>query len=160
MCSAAVRAIRYRIGSGRDGFTWSGVQSVTKKAEWPDWTPPRRWIARQPYLLPLHGRRPRPTRSAHARCISRHRVIAFTHQRAGHDRTAHLLWCIPSPRGRHRSLFAVNVRHQVIVLPMIARADNIGRQARLTGQLLLKQNGAAFRAIFVSAGNESLRRNC
>jgi lipoprotein-anchoring transpeptidase ErfK/SrfK len=47
------RAIRYGIGVGREGFTWSGVQSVTKKAEWPDWTPPPEMIARQPYL-PRH----------------------------------------------------------------------------------------------------------
>jgi lipoprotein-anchoring transpeptidase ErfK/SrfK len=44
------RAIRYGIGVGRDGFTWSGVQTITKKAEWPDWTPPPEMIARQPYL--------------------------------------------------------------------------------------------------------------
>src|SRR5450755_661399 len=44
------QAIRYGIGVGRDGFTWSGVQSVSKKAEWPDWTPPPEMIARQPYL--------------------------------------------------------------------------------------------------------------
>src|SRR5713101_10049870 len=44
------QAIRYGIGVGRDGFTWSGVQSITKKAEWPDWTPPAEMIARQPYL--------------------------------------------------------------------------------------------------------------
>ena len=44
------RAIRYGIGVGRDGFRWSGVQHVTKKAEWPDWTPPAEMIARQPYL--------------------------------------------------------------------------------------------------------------
>src|SRR5229473_6008011 len=44
------KAIRYGIGVGRDGFTWSGVQSVTKKAEWPDWTPPPEMVARQPYL--------------------------------------------------------------------------------------------------------------
>jgi lipoprotein-anchoring transpeptidase ErfK/SrfK len=44
------QAIRYGIGVGREGFTWSGVQSVTKKAEWPDWTPPAEMIARQPYL--------------------------------------------------------------------------------------------------------------
>jgi lipoprotein-anchoring transpeptidase ErfK/SrfK len=44
------RALRYGIGVGRDGFTWSGVQSVTRKAEWPDWTPPPEMIARQPYL--------------------------------------------------------------------------------------------------------------
>src|SRR5882762_8376377 len=44
------RAIRYGIGVGRDGFRWSGVQQITKKAEWPDWTPPAEMIARQPYL--------------------------------------------------------------------------------------------------------------
>ena len=44
------RAIRYGIGVGRDGFRWSGVQHITKKAEWPDWTPPSEMIARQPYL--------------------------------------------------------------------------------------------------------------
>jgi lipoprotein-anchoring transpeptidase ErfK/SrfK len=44
------QAIRYGIGIGREGFTWSGVQSVTRKAEWPDWTPPAEMIARQPYL--------------------------------------------------------------------------------------------------------------
>ena len=44
------RAIRYGIGVGRDGFRWSGVQHITKKAEWPDWTPPAEMIARQPYL--------------------------------------------------------------------------------------------------------------
>ena len=44
------RAMRYGIGVGRDGFRWSGVQSITKKAEWPDWTPPPEMIARQPYL--------------------------------------------------------------------------------------------------------------
>ena len=44
------RAVRYGIGVGRDGFTWSGVQSITRKAEWPNWTPPAEMIARQPYL--------------------------------------------------------------------------------------------------------------
>ena len=44
------KAMRYGIGVGRDGFRWSGVQTITKKAEWPDWTPPAEMIARQPYL--------------------------------------------------------------------------------------------------------------
>src|SRR6266700_407785 len=47
------QAIRYGIGVGRDGFTWAGVQNISKKAEWPDWTPPPEMIARQPYL-PRH----------------------------------------------------------------------------------------------------------
>jgi lipoprotein-anchoring transpeptidase ErfK/SrfK len=44
------KAIRYGIGVGRDGFTWSGVQPISRKAEWPDWIPPAEMIARQPYL--------------------------------------------------------------------------------------------------------------
>ena len=44
------RAIRYGVGVGREGFTWSGVQTVSRKAEWPDWNPPAEMIARQPYL--------------------------------------------------------------------------------------------------------------
>lgn len=44
------RAIRYGVGVGREGFTWAGVQTVSRKAEWPDWHPPAEMIARQPYL--------------------------------------------------------------------------------------------------------------
>jgi lipoprotein-anchoring transpeptidase ErfK/SrfK len=44
------RALRYGIGVGRDGFQWQGLLSISKKAEWPDWTPPPEMIARQPYL--------------------------------------------------------------------------------------------------------------
>jgi len=44
------RAIRYGVGVGRDGFAWSGVQTISRKAEWPDWYPPAEMIARQPYL--------------------------------------------------------------------------------------------------------------
>jgi lipoprotein-anchoring transpeptidase ErfK/SrfK len=44
------RALRYGVGVGRQGFTWAGTQTVTRKAEWPDWHPPAQMIARQPYL--------------------------------------------------------------------------------------------------------------
>jgi lipoprotein-anchoring transpeptidase ErfK/SrfK len=44
------RAIRYGIGVGREGFTWSGVETVSRTAEWPDWSPPPEMISRQPYL--------------------------------------------------------------------------------------------------------------
>jgi lipoprotein-anchoring transpeptidase ErfK/SrfK len=44
------KALRYGIGVGREGFTWSGTERVTKMAEWPDWTPPEEMIVRQPYL--------------------------------------------------------------------------------------------------------------
>jgi lipoprotein-anchoring transpeptidase ErfK/SrfK len=44
------KAVRYGIGVGREGFTWSGVEVITRKAEWPDWSPPAEMLARQPYL--------------------------------------------------------------------------------------------------------------
>jgi lipoprotein-anchoring transpeptidase ErfK/SrfK len=44
------KALRYGIGVGRQGFTWSGVETVSRTAEWPDWYPPAEMIARQPYL--------------------------------------------------------------------------------------------------------------
>jgi len=44
------RAIRYGVRVGRDGFTWNGVQKISRKAEWPDWHPPTEMIERQPYL--------------------------------------------------------------------------------------------------------------
>ena len=46
-------AIRYGIGVGRPGFTWSGVKTITRKAEWPDWTPPPEMLLRRPDL-PAH----------------------------------------------------------------------------------------------------------
>jgi lipoprotein-anchoring transpeptidase ErfK/SrfK len=47
------RAMRYGIGVGRPGFEWSGVKSITRKAEWPDWTPPPEMLKRRPDL-PKH----------------------------------------------------------------------------------------------------------
>jgi lipoprotein-anchoring transpeptidase ErfK/SrfK len=47
---AGGRALRYGIGVGRDGFQWQGLVKITRKMEWPDWTPPEEMIARQPYL--------------------------------------------------------------------------------------------------------------
>jgi lipoprotein-anchoring transpeptidase ErfK/SrfK len=44
------QAMRYGIGVGREGFTWSGEQRVARKTEWPDWRPPAEMLGRQPYL--------------------------------------------------------------------------------------------------------------
>lgn len=44
------QAMRYGIGVGRKGFTWSGEQAVARKTEWPDWRPPAEMLSRQPYL--------------------------------------------------------------------------------------------------------------
>jgi lipoprotein-anchoring transpeptidase ErfK/SrfK len=44
------KAMRYGIGVGREGFTWSGTERISRVAEWPDWNPPSEMIERQPYL--------------------------------------------------------------------------------------------------------------
>src|SRR6202048_248356 len=104
------QAIRYGIGVGRDGFTWSGVQSITKKAEWPDWTPPPEMIARQPYL---------PRQMAGATGDRTHGTNApgtiGTHVSSG---------CIRLTNDDVTDLYSrVNVGTKVIVLPMDRRAD-------------------------------------
>jgi lipoprotein-anchoring transpeptidase ErfK/SrfK len=43
-------AIRYGVGVGRPGFTWGGTQTITRKAEWPDWRPPSQMLRRRPDL--------------------------------------------------------------------------------------------------------------
>jgi lipoprotein-anchoring transpeptidase ErfK/SrfK len=44
------KAVRYGIGVGREGFTWTGTERISRMAEWPDWNPPAEMIERQPYL--------------------------------------------------------------------------------------------------------------
>ncbi len=41
------RALKYGVGVGRDGFTWSGRNRISRKAEWPGWTPPATMRARE-----------------------------------------------------------------------------------------------------------------
>ena len=47
------KALRYGIGVGKPGFTWSGIKTVSAKKEWPDWTPPPEMLVRRPDL-PRH----------------------------------------------------------------------------------------------------------
>jgi lipoprotein-anchoring transpeptidase ErfK/SrfK len=44
------RAVRYGVGVGRDGFTWSGEKRVSMIREWPGWSPPPQMIKRRPDL--------------------------------------------------------------------------------------------------------------
>jgi lipoprotein-anchoring transpeptidase ErfK/SrfK len=41
------KAIQYPVGVGREGFTWSGTDKITRKAMWPDWHPPKEMIRRE-----------------------------------------------------------------------------------------------------------------
>lgn len=47
------QAVRYGVGVGRPGFEWSGTKAITRKAEWPSWTPPAQMLKRRPDL-PRH----------------------------------------------------------------------------------------------------------
>ena len=44
------QALRYGVGVGRQGFSWSGTKTVTMKREWPDWRPPAAMLKRRPDL--------------------------------------------------------------------------------------------------------------
>jgi lipoprotein-anchoring transpeptidase ErfK/SrfK len=119
------QAIRYGIGVGRDGFTWSGTQSITKKAEWPNWTPPAEMIARQPYLPRFMAGGPGNPLGARAMYLGGtvYRIHGTnapatigTHVSSG---------CIRLTNEDVSDLYSrVNVGTRVIVLPMDRRADN------------------------------------
>ena len=119
------QAIRYGIGVGRDGFTWSGVQSVTKKAEWPDWTPPPEMIARQPYL-PRHMAGG-PGNPLGARAMYLGGTVYRIHgTNAPETIGTHVSsGCIRLTNEDVADLYSrVNVGTRVIVMPMDRRADN------------------------------------
>ncbi len=71
------QAMRYGIGVGRPGFEWGGSQTITRKAEWPDWRPPVQMLQRRPDL-PRYMPAARTTRSAPAPCIWAPRSTAST----------------------------------------------------------------------------------
>jgi lipoprotein-anchoring transpeptidase ErfK/SrfK len=121
------QAVRYGIGVGRDGFTWSGVQSITKKAEWPDWTPPPEMIARQPYL-PRHMAGG-PGNPLGARAMYLGGTVYRIHgTNAPETIGTHVSsGCIRLTNEDVADLYArINVGTRVIVLPMDRRADNAG----------------------------------
>ena len=119
------QAIRYGIGVGRDGFTWSGVQSVTRKAEWPDWTPPPEMIARQPYLPRQMAGGPGNPLGARAMYLGG-TVYRIHGTNAPQTIGTHVSsGCIRLTNQDVTDLYSrVNVGTKVIVLPMQHRAEN------------------------------------
>jgi lipoprotein-anchoring transpeptidase ErfK/SrfK len=119
------QAIRYGIGVGRDGFTWSGVQSITKKAEWPDWTPPPEMIARQPYLPRVMAGGPGNPLGARAMYLGGTVYRIHGTNAPGTIGTHVSSGCIRLTNEDVSDLYSrVNVGTKVIVLPMEHRADN------------------------------------
>jgi lipoprotein-anchoring transpeptidase ErfK/SrfK len=125
------QAMRYGIGVGRDGFTWSGTQSVTRKAEWPDWTPPPEMIARQPYL-PRHMAGG-PGNPLGARAMYLGGTVYRIHgTNAPETIGTHVSsGCIRLTNEDVSDLYSrVNVGTKVIVLPMTERRADIGTAVR------------------------------
>jgi lipoprotein-anchoring transpeptidase ErfK/SrfK len=119
------QAIRYGIGVGRDGFTWSGTQSITKKAEWPNWTPPAEMIARQPYLPRFMAGGPGNPLGARAMYLGGTVYRIHGTNAPGTIGTHVSSGCIRLTNEDVADLYSrVNVGTRVIVLPMDRRADN------------------------------------
>jgi hypothetical protein len=106
------RVVRYGIGVGRPGFMWSGLKQVSRKAEWPGWTPPPEMLRRRPDL-PRHMEGG-PANPLGARALSRLFALPHPrHQRAEHDRPERLIRLHPhDERGRDRSLWPCRHRDQ------------------------------------------------
>jgi lipoprotein-anchoring transpeptidase ErfK/SrfK len=118
------QAMRYGIGVGRDGFTWSGVQSITKKAEWPDWTPPPEMIARQPYLPRQMAGGPGNPLGARAMYLGGTIYRIHGTNAPGTIGTRVSSGCIRLTNEDVADLYSrVNVGTKVVVLPMDRRAD-------------------------------------
>ena len=125
------QAMRYGIGIGRDGFTWSGTQTITRKAEWPAWTPPPEMIARQPYL-PRHMAGG-PGNPLGARAMYLGGTIYRIHGTNAPETigTRVSSGCLRLTNEDVSDLYSrVNVGTKVIVLPMADRRADLGRTIR------------------------------
>jgi lipoprotein-anchoring transpeptidase ErfK/SrfK len=118
------RAMRYGIGVGREGFTWSGVQQITKKAEWPDWNPPVEMIQRQPYLPRFMAGGPGNPLGARAMYLGGtvYRIHGTNNPMSIGTRVSS--GCIRLTNDDVADLYSrVGIGTRVIVLPMEHRAD-------------------------------------
>jgi lipoprotein-anchoring transpeptidase ErfK/SrfK len=125
------QAVRYGIGVGRDGFTWSGTQTITKKAEWPDWTPPPEMIARQPYLPRQMAGGPGNPLGARAMYLGG-TVYRIHGTNAPETIGTHVSsGCLRLTNEDVSDLYSrVNVGTKVIVLPMAERRADLGSAIR------------------------------
>ena len=124
-------AIRYGIGVGRPGFTWAGTRTITRKAEWPAWTPPPEMIARQPYL-PRHMAGG-PGNPLGARAMYLGGTIYRIHGTNAPETigTRVSSGCLRLTNQDVSDLYSrVSVGTKVIVLPMTDRRADLGRTIR------------------------------
>jgi lipoprotein-anchoring transpeptidase ErfK/SrfK len=123
------RAMRYGIGVGREGFTWSGVETIARKAEWPDWTPPTEMIARQPYLPRFMAGG--PSNPLGARALYLGNTLYRIHGTNAPDTIGKRVssGCIRLTNADVADLFSrVNIGTKVVVLPMSGRSRMVQTQ--------------------------------
>jgi lipoprotein-anchoring transpeptidase ErfK/SrfK len=120
------KAMRYGIGVGREGFTWSGTQTITRKQEWPDWTPPPEMLRRQPYLPRFMAGGPGNPMGARAMYLGE--TIYRIHGTNAPDTIGHQVssGCIRMVNEDVMDLYGrVNVGTKVVVLPMGPHRDEV-----------------------------------
>jgi lipoprotein-anchoring transpeptidase ErfK/SrfK len=116
--------MRYGIGVGREGFTWSGVQTISRKQEWPDWIPPAEMIQRQPYLPRFMAGGPGNPLGARAMYLGN--TVYRIHGTNAPDTIGHQVssGCIRLTNDDVTDLYGrVNVGAKVVVLPMGSRHE-------------------------------------
>ena len=121
------KAMRYGIGVGREGFTWSGTQTISRKQEWPDWTPPADMLQRQPYLPRFMAGGPQNPLGARAMYLGGtvYRIHGTNDPSTigGHVSSG----CIRLTNDDVSDLYSrVNLGTKVIVLPMEHHANGAG----------------------------------
>ena len=116
------KAMRYGIGVGREGFTWSGVQTISRKQEWPDWIPPAEMLQRQPYLPRFMAGGPGNPLGARAMYLGS--TVYRIHGTNAPETIGHQVssGCIRMVNEDVADLYGrVNVGTKVVVLPMGSR---------------------------------------
>ena len=148
------QAMRYGIGVGREGFTWSGVKQVARKAEWPDWYPPAEMIERQPYLPRMTAGGPGNPLGARAMYIggTMYRIHGTNNPATiGHDVSS---GCIRLTNEDVIDLYSrVKIGAKVIVLPQTLEARRpADRQAQTEPAAMpraqVSYNGLAARGVY------------
>jgi lipoprotein-anchoring transpeptidase ErfK/SrfK len=144
------KAIRYGIGVGREGFTWSGVKTVDRKAEWPDWIPPVEMIERQPYLPRFMAGGPQNPLGARAMYLSG-TVYRIHGTNAPSTIGKHVSsGCIRMLNDDVTDLYArVHIGTKVVVLPMttprsheiVGGIQPVGRQVSASGPTTTRGSG-------------------
>jgi lipoprotein-anchoring transpeptidase ErfK/SrfK len=150
------KALRYGIGVGRQGFTWSGVETISRKAEWPDWIPPAEMVARQPYLPRWVGGGPGNPLGARALYLGNtdYRIHGTNDPTTIGKRVSS--GCIRLENAEVEDLYErVGIGTKVVVLPNDQQGVSIdgGNGARMTAKIQVKSTAvqpAAARPIHTS----------